>query len=123
MPHNRKVPDHNRYFGQRIREARIANKMSQQELAEHLGLSFQQVQKYENGINRVSSAQIERLVTALNRPIAYFFPNASDVRAAPIIGAFLATKNGQRLAAVWPELSPSDQLTVVKLAEHLAQDC
>ena len=63
-----------------MREARIANGQSMKDLADLIGCSWQQVQKYEIGFNRVNGARFDLLVTALRRPMNYFFPNATDVR-------------------------------------------
>ena len=114
--------DHDRYIGERIREARIAGQMSQEELAELIGVSYQQVQKYESGDNRVNGARIERLVSALNRPLTYFFPNATDVRAAPALSRFFTTKEGQRLIAQFPRLPPATRAVVLDLVDLLAKD-
>ena len=114
--------DHDRYIGERIREARVAGGMSQEELAELIGVSYQQVQKYESGYNRVNGARIERLVTALNRPLTYLFPNVTDVRAAPALSHFLTTKDGQRLIAKFPRLPPATRAIVLDLVDLLAKD-
>ena len=114
--------DHDRYMGERIREARLAAGMSQEQLAELLGTSYQQVQKYESGANRVTGARIERLVSALNRPLYYFFPNVTDVRAAPTVSAFLASKEGQKLSSLWPRLSPASRIHLLSTAELLAKE-
>ena len=114
--------DHDRYFGERIKEARLAAKLSQAGLGELIGVSFQQIQKYERGTNRVNGARIGRLVTALNRPLAYFFLNITDVRASPLLSSFLTSKEGQRIAELWPRLTPADRLAAVKMIEHLARE-
>jgi transcriptional regulator with XRE-family HTH domain len=114
--------EHDRYIGQRIREARLASGITQMDLADMLGISYQQLQKYESGDNRVSGARINRLVTALNRPLSYFFPNVTDVRAAPAMSALFATKQGLRLATEFPRLSPSLQHAVVDLIATLAKE-
>jgi transcriptional regulator with XRE-family HTH domain len=62
------------HVGLRIREARKANdRMSQTELAEKLGLTFQQIQKYERGFNRASASTLFTLAKILGRPIGWFF--------------------------------------------------
>ena len=70
------VPDNvDRYVGQKIRQARKKIGYSQEKLAEAIGLTFQQVQKYEHGVNRVSCGRILQISTALGQPITYFFPD------------------------------------------------
>ena len=118
----RVATEYDRYIGQRICEARLAGKMSQKQLAELVGTSYQQVQKYESGTNRVTAARIERFGTALNRPLSYFFPNATDVRAAPLYSSFLASKDGQKLAAQFPLLSASSRRVVLDLVALLAKE-
>jgi transcriptional regulator with XRE-family HTH domain len=60
-------------IGARIRQARIAQKMSQENLGEALNLTFQQIQKYEKGSNRTSGSRIVQLALALNVSPAWFF--------------------------------------------------
>lgn len=61
------------YVGKRIRERRKIMGMTQQNLAAELGLSFQQVQKYERGSNRVGAGKLVQLSRALDVPVSYFF--------------------------------------------------
>lgn len=61
------------HVGSRIRARRIGLRMSQAELGLSLGVTFQQVQKYENGSNRVGASTLFRVATALNMPLDYFF--------------------------------------------------
>lgn len=64
------------HIGGRIRALRNMNKMSQGELADKLGVSFQQVQKYEKGMNRVSGGRLMQVATALGCDAAYFLERA-----------------------------------------------
>ena len=61
------------HVGQRIRQRRTLLGMSQETLAEAIGLTFQQVQKYEHGANRVGSSRLFDLARVLDVPITYFF--------------------------------------------------
>ena len=61
------------HVGRRIRDRRKEARISQEKLAEHLGLTFQQVQKYEKGANRVSASKLYEIASALNASIEYFF--------------------------------------------------
>lgn len=68
------------FVGRRIRTRRVFRDMRQEELARELGLTFQQVQKYESGANRVSASRLWEIAAILEMPIAYFFPkNDEDV--------------------------------------------
>ena len=62
------------YVGGQIRTRRLLLGMNQEELAQSVGLTFQQVQKYESGANRVSASRLWEIAAILNMPIAYFFP-------------------------------------------------
>jgi transcriptional regulator with XRE-family HTH domain len=60
-------------LGKRIRLRRVEMDISQSGLADKLGVSFQQVQKYEKGVNRVGAARLQQIATALDVPITFFF--------------------------------------------------
>jgi transcriptional regulator with XRE-family HTH domain len=62
-----------RYIGARMREQRLALNVSQAELGEELGVSFQQIQKYESGVNRVSAARLYSICKALNVSLSSMF--------------------------------------------------
>jgi len=61
------------HFGARIRARRRVCKISQVEFAESIGLSFQQIQKYERGLNRVSASKLYAIAKRLDAPISHFF--------------------------------------------------
>jgi len=62
-----------RYIGVRMRERRLALDMSQEQLGRELGVSFQQIQKYEGGVNRVSAARLFEICKALNISLSSMF--------------------------------------------------
>ncbi len=64
------------HVGQQIRQRRATLGMTQEQLATMLGVSFQQVQKYERGVNRVGASRLHDLMTALDVPVGYFFRDA-----------------------------------------------
>lgn len=81
MPHPTDV-----YVGRRVREARVAKGMSQTDLGDQLSVSFQQVQKYEKGTNRIGASRLLQTAQALNVPVEYFFDGIDggyDDREAP----------------------------------------
>jgi len=91
-----------RHVGHRLRARRLALRMSQTDLADVIGVSFQQVQKYEKGTSRVSASTLQALAGALNVPVAYFFEglphgaaegNGADTEWAE----FLAMRDGPAL--------------------------
>ena len=73
------------HVGGRIRMRRLLLGMNQEKLAEALGLTFQQVQKYEGGANRVSASRLSAMAEILSVPISYFFGDmpSDDDAAAP----------------------------------------
>ena len=68
-----------RHVGSRVRMRRILLGMSQEKLGEALGLTFQQVQKYEKGTNRIGASRLQQISTTLNVPPAFFFDGAPVV--------------------------------------------
>src|SRR6516165_6183716 len=62
-----------KYVGSRVRMRRLMLHMSQERLAEQLGLTFQQVQKYEKGTNRISASRLQEISNILSVPVPYFF--------------------------------------------------
>lgn len=73
MPHKVDV-----YVGRRMREARNFRKMSQEELGKKLGISFQQIQKYEKGTNRISASRLYEIAAVLKTSVDYFFEGCDD---------------------------------------------
>lgn len=79
----RKPTDADRFIGRQVRQARREVGMTQEALSEKLGLTFQQVQKYEAGRSRLSAGRLRDVAIALGKPINYFyepFPAAPEVR-------------------------------------------
>src|SRR5262245_55560885 len=76
----RKTDDLDLLIGRRLRERRILLAISQEELARRIGLSFQQLQKYEVGENRISAARLFKLSEILAVPISWFFRPATESR-------------------------------------------
>ena len=78
----RKPNDVDAHVGARLRQRRMLLGISQEQLAEMLGLTFQQVQKYERGTNRVSASRLFQLARALDTPITWFFEDMEADRAS-----------------------------------------
>src|SRR2546429_5690306 len=87
-----------KYVGSRVRMRRLMLGMSQQKLGEALGLTFQQVQKYEKGINRIGAGRLQHIASIQQVPISFFFEDAPgppailDEPCDPVSG-FLATSD------------------------------
>jgi transcriptional regulator with XRE-family HTH domain len=103
-----------RHVGLRIRMRRKELGISQERLAESIGLTFQQVQKYERAANRVSASKLWEMSRALSTNIGYFYEGLGDVIEAPgsnlpreSMQDFLLTAEGIELAAVFPKISKS----------------
>ena len=115
---------HDVEVGQRIRARRMAKGMSQTELGEMLGVTFQQVQKYEKGVNRVGAGRLVRIAEALGVPVSFFFGatdlGSDDTRA--ILG-FLDTAYSLRLLRAFSRIPHADvQRAVVDLVESIAPE-
>lgn len=109
-------------IGQRIRARRLELGLSQESLAEALGLTFQQVQKYENGVNRVAASRLHDIAVALSISVLHFFDDPGGKGASPIDDA-LATADGARLMTLFSSIrSKRVRRQIVDLAEALADE-
>jgi transcriptional regulator with XRE-family HTH domain len=116
-----------KYFGDRLRPQRVMMKMSQEELAVKLGVSFQQIQKYEKGINRLSAATMVSVAEILDVDIGYFYDeipktNRSGEIETPALTELALTLHGRRLIDAFLNLK-NDKLrgAVADLAHVLAR--
>lgn len=71
-------------LGRKLRLARTGAGLSQQALADRLGITFQQVQKYEKGANRIAASRLVSIAGALNQPISYFLTEAKGAARAGV---------------------------------------
>jgi transcriptional regulator with XRE-family HTH domain len=110
-------------IGRKIRALRLERGLSQSGLAEAIGLTFQQVQKYEKGANRVSAGRLQQIADVLNVPVTYFYSGMgakAKKDAAPSGIAFLQTKGALRLLRAYTEIgSRTTKYALVVLAESL----
>jgi transcriptional regulator with XRE-family HTH domain len=81
-----RVADCDRYVGNRIRQRRIMNGLSQQQLADLIGTTYQQEHKYERGINRVSAGRLYSIAQALEASIGYFFEGLESEQPRKMTG-------------------------------------
>lgn len=90
--------------GRRVRSARLAKCVSQQKLAAAIGVTFQQVQKYEKGVNRLGSGRLHAIAGMLDVPMSYFYEGLEPDRqrdgdsVMEIVSDALSTKEGIRIA-------------------------
>ena len=111
-------------IGRKIRALRLQRGMSQSGLAERIGLTFQQVQKYEKGANRVSAGRLQRIAEILGVPVTFFYTGMgartkkADVQSTGI--ALIQTKGAMRLLRAYADIKsrPTKDALVV-LAESL----
>ena len=83
--HSGKTPDPvDQKVGLKVRTRRIQLGMSQDRLGAHLGVTLQQVQKYEKGTNRIGSSRMAHIATALEAPISFFYEGVQQTRVTPI---------------------------------------
>jgi transcriptional regulator with XRE-family HTH domain len=120
-----------RKLGQRVRSRRLEIGMSQEKLAELLGVTFQQVQKYEKGVNRIAASRLYDICSALDVPIARFFENIGSGRTASgvaegrreFVDDALATPEGAQLMALFASIkSVKVRRRVVELVRALTED-
>jgi transcriptional regulator with XRE-family HTH domain len=112
-----------RHVGARLRALRRQLRLSQTQLAEALGVTFQQVQKYENGTNRVSASMMVRAARRLDVTPGYFFEGVDALPtdsgpASPFL-AMAGERTGLSLAEIWPELTSEAKQVLLQLAEAL----
>jgi transcriptional regulator with XRE-family HTH domain len=91
-----------RRVGERVRMRRLLVNMSQVEMGEKIGVTFQQVQKYEKGTNRIGSSRLHRIAQILGVPISFFFEDIGGQKSSPAglpeyFVNFMGTSQGQRL--------------------------
>lgn len=112
-------------IGRKIRALRLERGLSQSSLADSIGLTFQQVQKYEKGTNRVSAGRLQRIAEMLNIPVTFFYGDtgarAKRRETAPDSGlVFMQTRGAVRLMRAYSEISSrSTKYALVVLAESL----
>ncbi len=120
------------HVGSRIRMRRQILKMSQEKLGDQLGVTFQQVQKYERGANRVGASRLWRLSQVLEVSIAFFFEGlTNEIEAGefadgdqmPIVYDFINSSDGVALAKAVSQIkSKAVRRQILELARSLAKD-
>jgi transcriptional regulator with XRE-family HTH domain len=134
----KKIPNPiDRHVGSRVRMRRVMLGLSQEKLGEALGLTFQQVQKYEKGTNRIGASRLQQISRTLDVPPAFFFEGAPSFEAiansesghmrvaedsnAPYVADFLATAEGLHLNLAFARIhDPKIRKRIVDLVASLA---
>jgi transcriptional regulator with XRE-family HTH domain len=117
-------------IAKRLRALRLQRGLSQNKIGSMLGVTFQQVQKYEGGRNRITAARLYRIAEALDVPITFFFPGPQSRRTQPDAHAsavqvdLLQTLGAMRLLRAYSRISHRGvRMRLVRLAECLAGEC
>jgi transcriptional regulator with XRE-family HTH domain len=122
----KRVEQVDKLVGQNIRIFRKAKGISQTELGSAIGVTFQQVQKYENGANRVGSSRLAKIAKTLNTPINSLFDNSAKSADGPVAGPMvtdlLIAPYAVKMLRAFAKL-PSDRLrrSILALTEALAK--
>jgi transcriptional regulator with XRE-family HTH domain len=109
--------------GQRVRAYRLARRMSQSALAEEVGVTFQQIQKYEKGTNRIGSGRLQNVAAVLGVGIGAFFAEGkSDQSGHDPLTEILSQPYAARLLTAFGAIDEVKlRLALVKLAEGLGE--
>jgi transcriptional regulator with XRE-family HTH domain len=121
-----------KHVGSRVRMRRMMLSMSQEKLGGALSLTFQQVQKYEKGTNRIGASRLQQISQILQVPVAFFFEGAptfhggqdevtGEAPSPTYVSDFLATSDGLALTKAFMEIKqPKLRRRIVDLVEEIA---
>ncbi|WEF51586.1 helix-turn-helix domain-containing protein [[Pseudomonas] carboxydohydrogena] len=120
-----------KYVGSRVRMRRIMLGLSQEKLGDALGLTFQQIQKYEKGTNRIGASRLHQIADILQVPVSFLFEggptNSTSVEGlgeAPspaYVSDFLATSEGLALTRAFTKITDAKlRRSIVDLVEQIA---
>ena len=120
-----------KHVGSRVRMRRLMLEMSQEKLGDALGLTFQQVQKYEKGTNRIGASRIQQISGILQAPVAFFFEGApggslnasglSEESSPAYVADFLATSEGLALTRAFTRIADAKlRRSIVDMVEQIA---
>lgn len=123
----RRADGRDQEVGRRVRSRRLEQKLSQTELADRIGVTFQQVQKYEKGVNRIGAGRLERISEALEVPVSFFFGNGTDKKRGakevqgpqqPSVFGFMQTNYQVRMAKAMHKIKSKKMIQLlVEMAE------
>jgi transcriptional regulator with XRE-family HTH domain len=121
-----------RHVGGRVRMRRLIVRMSQDKLGEALGITFQQVQKYEKGTNRIGASRLQQTANVLGVPIEFFFEGVSHMTTHGVVGSdaapgyvadFLSTSEGVQLTRAFVRITdPNVRRRLISLVKAMAED-
>lgn len=123
-----------KHVGSRVRMRRMMLSMSQEKLGDALGLTFQQVQKYEKGTNRIGASRLQQIAASLQVPVSFFFEGAPHAPGQSLLGMaeapspayisdYLATSDGLALTKAFMRIKSGKlRRRIVELVEQIAGD-
>lgn len=117
-----------KHVGSRVRMRRLMLGMSQEKLADAIGLTFQQVQKYEKGTNRMGSSRLQQIANVLQVPVTFFFEGApgqpkldGKAPSPAYVNEFLSTSDGLALTKAFMQIKdPKLRRSIVNVVEEIA---
>lgn len=122
-----------KHVGSRVRMRRMMLSMSQEKLGDALGLTFQQVQKYEKGTNRIGASRLQQISGILSVPVSFFFEGAphggghvagmGEAPSPAYVSDFLATSDGLALTKAFMRIKSAKlRRRIVDLVEQISDD-
>src|SRR5262247_3604860 len=120
-----------KHVGSRVRMRRMMLSMSQEKLGDALGLTFQQVQKYEKGTNRIGASRLQQIAEVLRVPIEFFFEGVPHVTSQGVVASdvapgymadFLSTSEGVQLTRAFVRITdPNVRRRLISLVKAMAE--
>lgn len=110
------------HVGKRIRHRRWMIGMTQQQLAERVGIKFQQIQKYETGMNRVSASRLWDIAQVVDVPVSFFFEGLTEGQTdkQDVEGDILADKEALQLVRAYYAMPEAQRRQIFELARVLS---
>jgi len=109
------------FVGERLKAARLAMGLSQADLGQAMRLSFQQIQKYERGTNRISASMLVRAANALGRPVADFFPGPGEDLTPQDTPDVRVLRGNAELARHFLAMGPAQRVVLLQVAQEFAR--
>jgi transcriptional regulator with XRE-family HTH domain len=135
MPEEKKKPNPiDIHVGSRVRLRRTMLGLSQEKLGEQLGITFQQIQKYEKGANRIGASRLQEIASVLNTPVSFFFEDApnttpnrntgfAESEPANYVVDFLSSSEGLQLNRAFIKIrDPKVRRKIVEMVKTLSTE-
>lgn len=124
----RRIIDFDIAIGRRIRIQRTLRNITQTQLADAIGITFQQIQKYEHGTNRISAGKLLQIAHFLGVPVSVFFDGLEETKngkshEAPEyqqLRSLVASAEGERLYRAFSQIRKKTQMSLIRMVESLA---